>query len=147
MDEKVTLTLVRDSKEDGSWRVRVDYMGFPDFKVRAGSAKEAWLALGDFVYDTLDGHSSVVDAGGLSKKKGAVMKKYRYVVAVDEEVSSEAVIESDELMTHEEIMREAEKRRLAGRLSLCGVTDVTTYMKRIYIDGREARYDEKVYKG
>ena len=146
MDEKVTLTLVRDSKEDGSWRVRVDYMGFPNFKVRAGSAKEARLALGDFIYDTLDGHASVVDAGSLAKK-GAVMKKYRYVVAVDEEVSSEAVIESDELMTHEEIMREAEKRRLAGRLSLCGVTDVTTYMKRIYIDGREARNDEKVYKG
>lgn len=74
------------------------------------------------------------------------MKKYRYVVAVDEEVSSEAVVESDGPMTYEEIMKEAERRRLAGKLSLCGVTDVTTYMKRVYIDGKEARHDEKVYK-
>lgn len=67
--DKVTLSLVKDQKLDDSWKVCVDYMGFPDLKVRAGSLKEAWLALGDFIYDTLDGHKDIVDAGGLSRRK------------------------------------------------------------------------------
>jgi len=64
-------------------------------------------------------------------------KKYRYVVKVVEEVESLTAIESDKKLPWCRLKEIAERRRIRGELSLCGVKDVDMYCDEAYVDGKE----------
>lgn len=59
-------------------------------------------------------------------------KKFRFVVAVEEVVESTTAIESDRQLTWEELKKEAERRRVKGKLSFRAVKDVTMWCEEAY---------------
>lgn len=65
-------------------------------------------------------------------------RKYRYVVKVVEEVESSTAIESDKKLPWCRLKAIAERRRVKGELSLCGVKDVDMFCDEAYVDGKKA---------
>ena len=59
-------------------------------------------------------------------------KKFRYVVAVEEIVESTTAIESDRKLTWDELKKEAERRRVEGKLSFRAVKDVAMWCEEAY---------------
>ena len=64
-------------------------------------------------------------------------RKYRYVVKVVEEVESSTAIESDKKLPWCRLKAIAERRRVKGELSLCGVKDVDMFCDEAYVDGKK----------
>lgn len=74
---------------------------------------------------------------GVKKKVPDKRPKYRYVVKVVETVESLTAVESDKKLTWDRIKDIAERRRVAGKLSFNGVTDVDMWVCDAYVDGKE----------
>lgn len=72
---------------------------------------------------------------GVKKKVPDKRPKYRYVVKVVETVESLTAVESDKKLTWDRIKDIAERRRVAGKLSFNGVTDVDMGVCDAYCDG------------
>ena len=74
---------------------------------------------------------------GVKKKVPDKRPKYRYVVKVVETVESITAVESDKKLPWNRIKDIAERRRVAGELSLTGVSDVDMWVCDAYVDGKE----------
>lgn len=72
-------------------------------------------------------------------KKKTHRARFRYVVKVVETVESQTTIDTDTPMNWNEIKKIAEKRRVKGTLSFCGVTDVDSWVSEAYQDGVEVK--------
>lgn len=75
-----------------------------------------------------------------TKKKNvakANKKRYKYVVFVRETVDSKATICSDRKLAWRELEQMAERRRISGKLSLHGVSDVEMWCEAAYVNGRQ----------
>lgn len=70
-------------------------------------------------------------------KKKTHRARFRYVVKVVETVESQTAIDTNTPMNWNEIKKIAEKRRVKGTLSFCGVTDVDMWVCDAYVDGKE----------
>lgn len=73
------------------------------------------------------------------KKKKTHRARFRYVVKVVETVESQTAIDTDTPLAWNEIKKIAEKRRVKGTLSFCGVTDVDSWVSEAYQDGVEVK--------
>lgn len=82
-----------------------------------------------------DVHASSFDY--VPKNKDVKRPKFRYVVKVVETVESLTAVESDKELPWSRIKYIAEKRRLAGKLSFSGVSDVDMWVCDAYVDGKE----------
>ena len=54
-------------------------------------------------------------------------KTYAYTMHVTETIESQCVIESDRKLTYAQLARRAEKRRINGKLTCTGVSDVEIF--------------------
>ena len=63
-------------------------------------------------------------------------KTYVYTMHVTETVESQCVIESDKKFTFEQLRRRAEKRRVDGKLTCTGVSDVEIFCEAASKDGQ-----------
>jgi hypothetical protein len=70
-------------------------------------------------------------------KKKAKRPKFRYVVKVVETVEYLTAVESDTKLNWNRIKDIVELRRLEGKLSFNGVTDVDSWVQEAYCDGVE----------
>lgn len=68
-------------------------------------------------------------------KKKAKRPKFRYVVKVVETVEYLTAVESDTKLNWNRIKDIVELRRLEGKLSFSGVTDVDSWVQEAYCDG------------
>ena len=82
-----------------------------------------------------DVHASSFDY--VPKNKDVKRPKFRYVVKVVETVESLTAVESDKELPWSRIKDIAEKRRVAGKLSFNGVSDVDMWVCDAYVDGKE----------
>lgn len=72
---------------------------------------------------------------GVKKKVPDKRPKYRYVVKVVETVESLTEVESEKNLPWSKIKDIAERRRVAGKLSFNGVTDVDMWVCDAYCNG------------
>ena len=79
-----------------------------------------------------DVHASSFD---YIQKKETHRARFRYVVKVVETVESLTAVESDKKLPWNRIKDIAERRRVAGKLSFNGVTDVDMWVCDAYCDG------------
>lgn len=74
-------------------------------------------------------------------KKKAKLPKFRYVVKVVETVEYLTAVESDTKLNWNRIKDIVELRRLEGKLSFSGVTDVDSWVQEAYRDGVEVTHN------
>lgn len=75
--------------------------------------------------------------GYVQKNKDVKRPKYRYVMKVVETVESKTAVDSDVKLPWAALQKIAEKRRISGDLSVCGVKDVDMWVDAAYVDGVE----------
>ena len=73
----------------------------------------------------------------VKKNKLQHSPKFRYVVKVVETLESITAVESEKKLVWSKIKDIAERRRVEGKLSFSGVTDVDMWVCDAYIDGKE----------